>query len=338
MTSKEQVEWKKVSDLMNDPNLPISDKRKEEVAEGHNFPYQIGETVSTIGGDWYRGDHINFWPSKENLQEPNAVYDYFLKGFLPAEPFIKKTDYITTFGSCFAAHIRAFFHMRGYPIHNPKSHWLPIIHVGEGLNTTFALWQQFAWAWENVPIDNELWVDADKKRFTITEEGRLETKEIFDKTDVFILTVGLSEVWYNKLTGGVFWRGIPRDKYDPNIHGFRVSTVQENYQNLVHIYQMIRKHRPDAKIVLTLSPVPLVATFRDIPCTSASMVSKAILRVAIDELYQMYKDDPKFFYWPSYELVKEFNNQFEADNRHVSNNTVQTVLDVFDKYYLVKEQ
>jgi hypothetical protein len=335
---KEKVEWKKVSDLMNDPNLPITDKRKAEVAEGHNFPFQTGQTISTIGGDWYRGDHINFWPSKANLKEEDAVYEFFLKGFLPAEPFIKKTDFITTFGSCFAAHIRSFFYEKGYPIHNPKSHWLPIIHVGEGLNTTFALRQQFAWAWENEHIDNELWVDADKTHFTITEEGRLETKEIFDKTDVFILTVGLSEIWYNKQTGGVFWRGVPRSKYDPDIHGFRVSTVDENFANLNYIYKLIRRHRPEAKIIITLSPVPLIATFRDIPCTSASMVSKAILRVAVDQLYQDHKDDPLFFYWPSYELVKEYNNSFQDDNRHVGMDILATVLGVFDKYYLVKEK
>lgn len=337
MANKEKVEWKKVSDLMSNLDV-LKDKDKAIVAEGNNFPFQVGENqVQIIGGDWYRGDHINFWPSKTNLQEPNAIYEYFLKGLLPKEPFIKKTDFITTFGSCFAANIRSFFYERGYPIHNPKSHWLPIIHVGEGLNTTFALRQQFAWAWENEQIDNELWIDADKRRFTITEEGRLETQEIFNKTDVFIITVGLSEVWYNKQTNGVFWRGVPMDKYNPEIHAHRVSTVDENFRNLNYIYKLIRTHRPEANIIITLSPVPLIATFRDIPCTSASSVSKAILRVAIDELYRMYKDDPKFFYWPSYEIVKEFSNTpYQEDNRHVTQETLDIVLGVFDKYYLIK--
>lgn len=311
-------------------------KKEKEYLQGNAFYYTQGEDTRTLGGDWYRGEHLNFWPSKVNLAEPNGLYDYFLKGLVPNDPFINKTDFITTFGSCFAVHIRKYLKNLGYTIHEPKTRYLPIIHVSEGLNNTFSLLEQFQWAWENKSIDNELWIDADKKAFSVTEESRLETKEILDKTDVFILTLGLSEVWYNKHTNAIFWRGVPINKFDPSQHGFRLSTVKENTDNLFYIYKMIRKYRPNSKIIFTLSPVPLIATFRPIPCTSASSVSKAILRVALDTLCSYAKEESPghVFYWPSYEIIKEYKNLYELDNRHIDMAAVETILSVFKDCYL----
>jgi hypothetical protein len=92
-----------------------------------------------------------------------------------------------------------------------------------------------------------------------------------------------------------------------------VSSVGENVANLREIVRLIRKHVPRAAIVFTLSPVllsadgllhqvpallllprmtsdclphqvPLAATFRGVSCVTANAASKAILRVAVDEL------------------------------------------------------
>ena len=77
---------------------------------------------------------------------------------------------------------------------------------------------------------------------------------------------------------------MPSDRFDPARHGVRVSTVQENLHNLREIVALLRKHVPAAVVVFTLSPVPLSATFRGVSCVTANAVSKAILRVAVDEL------------------------------------------------------
>ena len=57
--------------------------------------------------------------------------------------------------------------------------------------------------------------------------------------------------------------------------------------------QMIRKNNKNASIIFTLSPVPLKATFRNMSCTVANSVSKAILRVALDEIFNKYTKDKK---------------------------------------------
>ena len=67
----------------------------------------------------------------------------------------------------------------------------------------------------------------------------------------------------------------------------------------MQIRNLIRANRPGAKIIVTLSPLPLMATFRPVSCLTASSVSKAILRVAIDQLMRDFSDDPDLFYFPS---------------------------------------
>ena len=65
---------------------------------------------------------------------------------------------------------------------------------------------------------------------------------------------------------------------------------------------LVRQVNPNAPIVITLSPVPLEATFRDISCMTADSVSKSVLRVAIDQV--MGEHRPNVCYWPSFEIVR----------------------------------
>jgi hypothetical protein len=147
---------------------------------------------------------------------------------------------------------------------------------------------------------------------------RTQTKDLFDTTDTFILTFGLSEVWYDAETQNVFLRTVPKQYYDPDRNLFRVSTVEENRDNIDAIYKLIRKHRPDAKIIVTLFPIPLIATFRDESCITANSVSKSVLRVAIDEVMRARKDEGFIFYWPSYEIVMDvFQAPFKQDRGHL---------------------
>ncbi|MGB3147543.1 MAG: GSCFA domain-containing protein, partial [Paracoccaceae bacterium] len=162
-------------------------------------------------------------------------------------------------------------------------------------------------------------------------EVQAETRRIFDETDVFILTFGLSEVWYDEPTGNVFWRTIPKDAYDPARHKFRVSTVEENRDNLRAIYRLIRKHRPDAKIIFTLSPIPLIATFRDVACLTANSVSKSVLRVAIDEVVREFRDEGVLHYWPSFELVTDvFGLPYKDDRRHPHGAVLDYIMTLFE--------
>jgi len=295
--------------------------------------YKVGDDRKrTTAREWYRGEVTNFIPSKLNLTEEGAVEKYVLHGWLPEAPLINSETYVTAFGSCFAQYIRKHLIDKAKLTHSIEDHQpFPIVNNGEAINTTFAILQQFLWAWDNASFD-EKWFD-DKMNLVIpTEDTRLQTKEAFDKTDVFILTLGLSEIWYDAVTGQVFWRGIPHDIYDPSRHMFRVSTVGENKGNLTKIVKLIKKHNPKAKIIFTLSPVPLNATFRPVSCITANSVSKAILRVSVDEVM---RENQGLFYWPAYEIVTSFfADSYREDNRHPKDEVIQFILDTFSKHYV----
>ena len=298
---------------------------------------ETGNDRRTENGSWFRGESINFMPSRTNLFEKNAIHDYVLKGWLPDCPFISKDHYITAFGSCFASYVSRFLVERGYKVfgetEDSNSY---VIRCADSMVNTYAVMQQFQWAYGEREFDESLWFDEDGAEAGYDTNIRSTTRAIFDKTDIFIITIGLSEVWYNKQSGDVFWRAIPRSKFNPARHGFKITTVTENLQNLETIYRVVREKRPDAAIILSLSPVPLLATFRPESCVTANSVSKAILRVAIDELCRAHPDDKRLYYYPSYEIVKEFfRDPYRGDNRHIRSHVLDTVMGNFAQYYLI---
>ena len=79
-----------------------------------------------------------------------------------------------------------------------------------------------------------------------------------------------------------------------------------------------------------------MATFRPISCLTASSVSKAILRVAVDQLMRENPDDRALFYFPSYEIVKDFFvDPYEEDNRHPTPEVVKFIMMTFERYFCV---
>jgi hypothetical protein len=136
----------------------------------------------------------------------------------------------------------------------------------------------------------------------------------------------------------VFWRTIPKDAYDPERHRFRVSSVEENRDNIAAIVRLIRTHRPGAKVIMTLSPIPLIATFRDNSCITSNSVSKAVLRVAIDETMRAERGAGDVFYWPSYEIVTDvFRSPYKADRRHLPAPVLDFVMTQFEHAWCVDE-
>jgi hypothetical protein len=289
-------------------------------------------------GSWYRGPHTNFIPAKAEIEPTSASVDQFIMhGWSPKSPFIGKSTPITAIGSCFADNITRFLLEKGYSVFgkhlNMSSH---IIRFGEGMVNTFAILQQFEWALEGKSFPENLWFSQDKEIASVSPEVQAQTREIFEKTDLFIMTLGLSEIWFDKRTGDALWRAVPAALFDENVHGFRVSSHQENYENLVKIVSLIRRAKPEAKIIFTVSPVPLMATFRPISCLTASSVSKSILRSAVDQLMRDHASDSNLFYFPSYEIVKEFFlDPYQADNRHPKDEVVRFIMETFERHYCV---
>ncbi len=304
------------------------------------FKYQVGDETRSLNTAWFRGKHTNFLPSKTELHEDGGLEEYIFRGWLPKEPFIDKETKIVTIGSCFAREVAGYLSGKGFAVQTPANKDDPNAvrkepeSFNEGVNNTFALRQLFEWVFLDKEPEEETWHKEDKTPISREEEQRLATQERFSTADVFIFTLGLSEIWYNKETNDVFWRAVPYAQYNEEKHAFRVSTVEENRDNLEAIINLINENTSNAKIIFTLSPVPLIATFRPVSCITASSVSKAILRVAIDETLRGDIND-NIFYWPSYEMVKEYGDDpYQEDNRHIDRDFVYKIMDNFSRYYV----
>lgn len=293
-----------------------------------------GKRQRAIG--FFRGDTCNFNPSLADHGAPGFLARSVLHGWLPEGPLLTPGTRITAFGSCFAANITRHLLERGFDLSAEREPNIHISRMMEALVNTWALLGQFEWAFGEAPPDHALWHDWDGHEVGRDEETRIRTREVFASTEVFVITLGLSEVWFDEVSGGVFWRAVPTDRFDPARHKFRVSTVAENKANLARIDALIRAHVPNAKVLFTLSPVPLAATFRPVSAMTANSVSKAILRAALDEFLRERWDEVnrRLFYFPAYELVNElFADRFNDDGRHPRRPVVEAVMQVFDAFY-----
>lgn len=307
------------------------------LSTGGSFQFTVNGRKSKIGTTWFRGDYCNYNPFLRDLASADSVEQWVVAGWKPEEKFIKPDTKVVAFGSCFAANITRWLAKRNYAVLTHKEDSTSrsyVVRFGEGMVNTFVILQQFEWAFEGREPEGDLWHGYDAQSFGYDEAVRQETRALFDAADVFIITLGLSEIWYDEVTGGVFWRAVPQDKYDPTRHKFRVSTVAENKANILKIIALIKKHRPNARIIFTLSPIPLIATFRNHSCVTANSVSKAVLRAALDEALREAPDPLNLHYWPSYEIVTDvFANRWKGDRRHVDERILDFIMAVFMKVW-----
>ncbi|MFG1426696.1 GSCFA domain-containing protein [Roseixanthobacter glucoisosaccharinicivorans] len=290
---------------------------------------------AVFNGSWYRGPETNFIASKAEIEHTPACVDRLvMHGWVPQTKFITKNVCITAFGSCFAAYVTRYLLDKGYHVSggdlSKQSH---IVRFGEGMVNTFAILQQLEWALEGKQFPENLWFSEDKEIASLDPAVQDATRRIIQDTDVFILTLGLAEIWMDKRSGDALWRAVPAHLFDDAIHGFRVSSHQENLDNLRRICAIIHAAKPQAKIIFTVSPIPLMATFRPVSCFTANSVSKSILRSAVDELIRDSKDD-RLFYFPSYEIVKDFfNDAFAEDNRHPRDEVAAFTMQTFERHF-----
>ena len=296
-------------------------------------PNRTGSHEQFFHGTWYRGAGAKFVPSRPMLKEPGAVERFVLDGWLPPKPLIDRDTPVTAFGSCFASHVSKWLDARGYRVNGSDldldAH---IIRFGEGMVNSYAIHEQFQWALEGLSLEEGLWFGPGKEVALPSEEIREATRQILLGTRVFILTLGLAEIWVDKITGRAFWRAVPANLFDETRHAFRISSVEENLANLRKVCDLVVRHVPDASIVFTLSPIPLMATFRPVSCITANSASKAILRVALDEL--MREGRANVHYFPSYEIVKDvYVDAFEEDYRHVKRSVIDYVMSTFARHY-----
>jgi hypothetical protein len=159
---------------------------------------------------------------------------------------------------------------------------------------------------------------------------------MFETTDVLIFTLGLTEGWESTVDGAVYpvAPGVSGGNYDENNYKFVNYRISEVIFDLDLFVRRVRKLNPQIKILLTVSPVPLIATKEKRHVLVSTIVSKSILRVAADEIENKFDF---VTYFPSYEIITSPANSgkyYESDLREVTNLGVSHVMRVFKKNFL----
>ena len=160
-------------------------------------------------------------------------------------------------------------------------------------------------------------------------------RQMFETLDVFVFTMGLTEAWIDKRDGTVYpiCPGVYGGEFDPEIHQFHNFTSNEIIEDLMQLVVLLGKINSTAKIILTVSPVPLVATAEDRSVLLSTVYSKSALRVAAEEVVRQYPDS--VFYFPSYEIITGHHAQggyFDDDLRSVTTEGVDHVMRIFFKH------
>ncbi len=281
---------------------------------------------------------VQLYPQEQRIFEedlPGLIREWVLPGHVPERGVLTADDGVIALGSCFASELRNFLDRAGV---SSGLLWVP-----SDLNNTYAIRDFVSWCvtGKETPRGFAYTRAEDGEIRDWTPEAERERyRSALADAGAFVFTFGLAEAWVDRETGAVFWRGIPAEIFDDDRYEFRLTTVEENEENICEIVGLIRSVNADATIVLTLSPVPLKATFRGISCITADCVSKATLRVALDRV--MAARPEGVYYWPSFEVVRWVGSNlpfsaYGADDgraRHVSRRLVTEIIAAFlDAFY-----
>ncbi|NHZ34519.1 GSCFA domain-containing protein [Massilia rubra] len=276
---------------------------------------------------------------------------------------LSRHDKVATAGSCFAQHIARhlgrdgfnfFVTEPGHAIGSPdikKAHHYGIFSARYGnVYTARQLLQLFDRAYGSFSPTEDCWLNAsgrpiDPYRPSI-EPGGFSSKEellrdrvqhlravrtMFEHLDVFIFTLGLTEHWRSAIDGSVFpvCPGVAGGEFSPDKHVFHNSSVNEVIAELREFQDKLGQVNPGAKIIFTVSPVPLMATMEPRHVLVSTVASKSILRVAADQLEREFSH---IAYFPSYEIVTSpfsKGSYFGPDLRSVTEAGVEHVMRTF---------
>lgn len=151
---------------------------------------------------------------------------------------------------------------------------------------------------------------------------------------IFIITLGLSEVWFDQF-GNAFAEPLPKELFESDKHSMKLLSPDENIEYLETAINTLNLNYPDLKIILTVSPVPLRASFIDRSAIVSNTISKASLLWAAHQISFKYSS---VFYFPSYEIIMNYGEDpFEWDFRHIKSEAVKTVMSAFELMFMTDQ-
>ena len=310
-------------------------------------------------------DH-RFWRKAVTSLPPFAI-DPLLQ-----TPFkIARHDRVATAGSCFAQEIAHRLQASGYTYYlaeRPPSgmsaaeaercnYFMYSCRYGN-LYTTAQLRQLIDRAYGDFIPQLDYWtreedgriVDPFRPRiepdgFATIEEMREErnrhffaVRQMIETMDVFVFTFGHTETWRHKPDGAILQLapGVAGGEWDDNVYEFYNMTVSEVVRDFLASVDRIREINPKVRIVLSVSPVGIIATYEERHVVVSNTAVKAILRAAADEVVRAR---PNIAYFPSYDLVNVSPNAarfYRDDTRRINTQGIDRTMKMFFDHFTDK--
>lgn len=280
---------------------------------------------------------------------------------------LEASDRLATAGSCFAQHISRYMAQVGLaPYIAEPAHTLLTEFGGEvdsysvfsarygNIYTVRQYLELFRQAAGIIPVIEDFveqdgrWFDllrpsVQKTGFASPAEARADrayhlgrVKAMFESADVLVFTLGLTESWRSLAHGYTYpvCPGTVCGKYDAMQHDFHNFTCSEIVNDLDAFIDELRDINPSCRLILTVSPVQLVATYTPDNVLIASSYSKSVLRAAAGEVAGKHSH---VAYFPSYEIISHaasHGQYLSSDLRDVTERGVRHVMDCFlSSYY-----
>lgn len=288
-------------------------------------------------------------------------------------PFrISASDAVATAGSCFAQNIARALQRKGFcyfvtepappqlsPRHAAKANYGVFSARYGNIYTTRQLVQLFDRAFGVFVPSLSSWYRreggyVDPLRPRIEPEGFASEEELiadrtrhlacvrhlFETLDVFVFTLGLTESWEHKASRLALplAPGVAGGEWESSEYEFRNYSVDEVERDLLGFIDRLRSVNPSCRIVLTVSPVPLAATYECRHVLVSTCLSKAVLRVAAESCAS---GRPAVCYFPAYEIITgphSGGRYFEDDLRSVTKAGVDHVMRVFFMHFAGSNQ
>jgi hypothetical protein len=303
-----------------------------------------------------------FWRRAIGDQLPSAVDPVVHPCFV-----LQPEHLVATAGSCFAQHISRALTARGFGFfvtETAPEGLAPELVRARNFNvftarygniyTTRQLLQLFDRAFGAFKPVEDVWGRPDGRfvdpfrpniepdGFATPEELRAERarhfasiRRMFQELDVFVFTLGLTEAWCSRRDGAIFpvAPGVAGGHYESALHKFVNLEVEDVVADFTAFLNKLREINFKCRILLTVSPVPLIATYEDRHVLVSTTYSKSVLRVAADKLCRMAN---AVDYFPSYEIITgnfSGGRYFDADLRTVNELGIDHAMRVFLTHY-----
>lgn len=291
----------------------------------------------------------------------------FQLDLLTESPFrISATDKVATAGSCFAQHIARKLKAAGFnyyvgeqappsltsQVAAHRSYEVFSARYGS-IYTSRQLLQLFDRAYGTFSPSLHYWSQGDGRyvdpfRPLIEPDGfdnpeavevdrathLSHVRHLLETLDVFVFTLGLTEGWRHRKDGAALpiAPGVAGGEWDESQYEFVNQNVLEVTADVTAFIDKLRNVNSSARVILTVSPIPLIATYENRHVLVSTTYSKSVLRVAAEEISTARQD---VVYFPAYEIViSNTHRYFENDLRSVNELGVEHVMRTFFRHFI----